>query len=96
MKHVAADEIQGLAVVGAGGDVVGEATAVCIDTQSWCVESVRVNLRKDVADQVGAERSLFKAGSIEIPVSMIQSVGDAVLLSVSVSGLHQALSPPRD
>ncbi len=76
--------------------MVGEAATVCIDTQSWRVESVRVKLRKEVADQVGAERSLFQAGFVEIPVSKIQSVGDALLLSVSVSGLHEALPPRSD
>jgi hypothetical protein len=74
--------------------VVGEAATVCIDTQSWRVESVRVNLGKDVADQLGAERSVLQAGLFDIPVSKIQSVGDALLLSVSVSSLHEAL-PPR-
>lgn len=96
VKHVAASEIQGLTVIGAGGDVIGEAAMVCIDTQSWHVQSVRVKLRKEVADQMGAERSLFKAGSLEIPVSMIQSVGDTVLLSVPVGSLHQLLQPRGD
>ena len=92
MKKLFADDIRGLTIVGAGGDVIGELVTLCVDTESWRVESARVKLRKEVADRLGAERTLFQAGSIEIPVSMIQSVGDAVVLSVPSSGLHAALS----
>lgn len=92
MKNLSADDIRGLTIVGAGGDVIGELATLCVDTQSWRVDAVRVKLRKEVADRLGAERSLFQSVSIDIPVGMIQSVGDAVVLSVPVSGLHVALS----
>jgi len=89
--NLSANDITGRTIVGAGGDVIGELANVCVDTESWRVDSVRVTLRKEVADRLGAERSLFQAGSVQIPVSLIQSVGDAVVLSVSVSGLSEAL-----
>lgn len=96
MKKLSADEFRGLTIVGAGGDVIGELASLCVDTQSWRVDSVRVKLRKEVADRLGAERSLFQAGAIEVPVSMTQSVGDAVVLSVPSGGLHEALSSRGD
>jgi hypothetical protein len=34
---------------------------------------------------------MFRAGALEIPTSMIQSVGDAVVLSVAIDGLRQVL-----
>jgi hypothetical protein len=48
-------------------------------------------LGKDIADQLGAERSMFHAGALEIPVRMVQSVGDTVVLSVPVAGLREIL-----
>ena len=38
--------------------------------------------------------SMFHAGAIEVPISMIQSVGDAVILSVPVDGLRQGEPAP--
>jgi sporulation protein YlmC with PRC-barrel domain len=55
------------------------------------VESLRVKLRKDIADQLGASRTMFHAGTVEIPIRLVQSVGDAVVLSVPVGGLREVL-----
>ena len=48
-------------------------------------------LRKEIADQLGASRTMFHAGTVEIPIRLIQSVGDAVVLSVPVDGLREVL-----
>ena len=64
-----------------------------LDVDAWRVESVHVQLRKEVADRLGAARSMFHAGSVEIPVRLIQSVSDAVVLGISVDGLRQHASP---
>ena len=34
---------------------------------------------------------MFRAGTVEIPIRLIQSVGDAVVLSIPVDGLRQVL-----
>ena len=66
-----------------------------LDSEGWQVMAVEVRLRKPIADQLGASRNIFRAGSLEIPVNLIQSVGDAVVLSVRVEGLRAVL-PPGD
>jgi sporulation protein YlmC with PRC-barrel domain len=76
------ESIKGLTIVGAGGNVVGKVATLNIDSASWHVVSVQAKLHKDVADRLGAERSLFRTGSIDIPVRLIQAVGDAVVLTV--------------
>ena len=48
-------------------------------------------LRKEAADQLGAARSVFHAGTLELPVRMVQSVGDAIVLSVPAPELRQVL-----
>lgn len=48
-------------------------------------------LGKDIADQIGADRSVFHAGTLEIPVRLVQSVGDTVVLTIPVDGLREVL-----
>lgn len=85
------DSLRGRTVISADGLAVGEVTAVFLDTDLWRVETLQVKLRKEIADRVGADHGMFHAGSIEIPTSMVQSVGDGVVLSVPVDALRQAL-----
>ncbi|SEL61652.1 Sporulation protein YlmC, PRC-barrel domain family [Stigmatella aurantiaca] len=81
----------GLVVVTADGQALGEVSVLFIDSQTWHVEAFQVKLRRGAAEQLGASRTLFHAGTIEIPLQAVQSVGDAVVLSVSVAELHQVL-----
>ena len=83
--------IRGRTVVAADGQMIGEIEALFLDSDGWRVESIQVKLRKGIADQLGATRSLFHAGALEIPVSMVQSVGDTIVLAVPVDGLRAVL-----
>ena len=85
------DNLHGRTVIASDGLAIGEIAVLFIDSDAWRVESLQVKLRKDVADRLGADRSMFHAGALEIPTSMIQSVGDAVVLSVAIDDLRQVL-----
>jgi sporulation protein YlmC with PRC-barrel domain len=85
------DNLRGRLVIGADGKAIGEVAAMFVDSTAWVVESLQVKLRKEIADRLGANRTMFHAGTVEIPVRLIQSVGDAVVLSVEVDGLRQVL-----
>ena len=85
------DDIRGRTVISADGLAVGEIAAVFIDSDAWRVEALQVKLRKEMADQLGAERSMFQPGTIEVPVQMVQSVGDAVILGVAADALRQVV-----
>ena len=78
-------------MISADGLAVGEVTALFLDTDLWRVETLQVKLRNEIADRLGADHGMFRAGSIEIPSGMVQSVGDGVVLSVPVDALRQAL-----
>ena len=78
-------------VISADGQAIGEISALFLDSEAWRVESLQVKLRNEVADQLGATRGIFHAGTMEMPVGMIQSVGDAVVLSVSTQELRQVV-----
>jgi hypothetical protein len=62
-----------------------------IDSEQWKVESLQIKLRKNVAEQLGATHDFFHSATVEAPVQMVQSVGDAVVLSVAAVGLRQVL-----
>lgn len=85
------ETLRGRRVVAADGQVIGDVAAVFLDSDAWRVESLQIKLDNPVADQLGATRGLFHAGTIELPVRMVQSVGDAVVLSVPVLELRQVL-----
>lgn len=90
------ESLKGRTVIGADGRAVGEVGTLFVDSDSWNVESFRVALRKDVADELGASRTMFHGGSMEIPTRLVQSVGDAVVLSVPVVGLREVLPAEQE
>ena len=81
-------------MIGADGQAIGEVAALFLDSEAWEVESIRVKLRKSIADRLGAARTMFSAGTVDIPVRLVQSVGDAVVLSIPVEGLREVLPGP--
>ena len=89
--RISDDDLRGKTVIGADGQAIGQIASLCLDSEGWSVDAVQVTLRRQTAERLGASRSLFHRGAIEIPVRLIQSVGDAVVLSVPVDGLRQLL-----
>jgi sporulation protein YlmC with PRC-barrel domain len=87
------ENLRGRTVIAADGQAIGQIVALFLDSDGWQVESLQVKLRNEVADQLGAARGMFHAGTLEIPTRMVQSVGDAVVLSVGTRELQQAPPP---
>ncbi len=69
------ENLRGRTVIGADGQTIGEIAALFLNSDAWRVESLQIKLRKEVADQLGAPRGMFHAGTLELPVRMVQSVG---------------------
>ena len=85
------DNLRGRTVIAADGQAIGDIAGIFLDSDLWRVESLQVKLRNNVADQLGATRGMFHAGTLEIPIRMVQSVGDAIVLSVAAHELRQVL-----
>jgi sporulation protein YlmC with PRC-barrel domain len=83
--------LRGKTVIGADGQAVGEVAALFLNSETWSVESLQVKLRREIADRLGASRSMFHAGEVEIPIGVVQSVADAVVLSIPVNDLRRIL-----
>jgi sporulation protein YlmC with PRC-barrel domain len=86
--------LRGKTVISADGKVIGSISELFISAAEWRLESILVELRKEIADQIGANRTLFHRGTIELPVSLVQSVSDAVVLAVDVEELREAHRAP--
>lgn len=82
--------LQGRTVITADGKVIGSISELSISTSEWRVESIHIELDKDIADRIGANRTMFHRGTIELPVSFVQSVSDTVVLTVDVEQLREA------
>lgn len=83
-------------MISAEGQVIGEVSGVLLDSSTWSVEALQIKLGKEIADRLGVDRTVFRAGALEIPVRMVQAVGDTVVLSIAVSGLHQLVPSVGD
>ncbi len=88
--------IRGRKVISADGHLIGEIADLLVDPATWRVESVQLKLNKAIADALGVHRGKFHAGTIELPVEMIQSVGETVVLSVPSTSLRPTVSNPND
>jgi sporulation protein YlmC with PRC-barrel domain len=89
--QISDENLRGRTVVAADGQAIGEVATLFIDTSTWTIASLKIKLSKTAAEQLGASQSLLRAATIELPVRMIQSVGDTVLLSVPTLGLRQTV-----
>jgi sporulation protein YlmC with PRC-barrel domain len=89
-------ELRDRTVIGADGNAIGQVAALILDSDSWSVKGLRIKLRSHVAEQVGLGRSLFRSSTVDVPVDHVQSVGDAVVLTVSAGGLRDDARQPAD
>ena len=85
------ESLRGRTVIASDGLAIGSIAQLFIDIDGWRVESVQVELHRDVADRLGAGRSWLHAGAVEIPIRLVQSVGDAMVLAIGVDESRQAL-----
>jgi len=90
--QISDEHLRGRTVVAADGQAIGEVAELFIDTSTWTIVALQIKLSKSAAEQLGAERSLLHAATFELPVNLVQSVADAVLLTVPTSELRQTSS----
>ena len=89
--QVSDEHLRGRSVIAADGQAIGEVAALFIDTSAWTIICLQIKLSKLVAEQIGATRGILHAATLDLPVRMVQSVGDTVLLSVPTLELRQVL-----
>lgn len=88
--RVSIDELRHTTVVDSAGMAIGEVDGFSLDSQSRQLETLRVKLKRELAEQAGTRSSLFHKALIEVPMQLVQSIGDAVLLQVRFEELMRA------
>jgi sporulation protein YlmC with PRC-barrel domain len=91
MMRLSDKSLHGRSVIAADGLTIGEIACVFFDAEAWRVESLQVTLNNATSDRLGATHGMFHAGVLELPIRMVQSVGDAVLLTVPLDELRPML-----
>lgn len=84
------ESLRGRTVLTSDGIHLGQVESLTLETSGWRVESLEVKLRREAAQQIGAQRKFMQASVMPIPVSQVRSVQDAVILSVGVSELRES------
>lgn len=85
-------EFVGRPVIAADGQTIGTVSSLLFESSTWAIGALKVKLRREIGERLGASRSLFHAGAVEVSVQAVKSVGDTVLLSTDVEGLRRYLA----
>ena len=86
------DKLHGRVVLSADGIAIGEINRLILQGAAFAIEAVEIKLRKEIAERFGMKRGMFSSPTIEVPAQLVQSVGDAVLLSATVDDLRTVRS----
>ncbi len=94
--QVSDEHLRGRTVIAADGQAIGEVSALLVDTSTWTIIALQIKLNKSAAEQIGAKGGLLRAATLDLPVRLVQSVADAVLLSVPTPELRPVLPGVAD
>ena len=86
------DNLHGRVVLSADGIAIGEINKLILQGSQFSIEAVEIKLRKEISERFGMKRGMFSAATLEIPAQLVQSVGDAVILSATVDDLRTVRS----
>jgi sporulation protein YlmC with PRC-barrel domain len=75
-------------VVGAGAYILGEVQGVSIDTKMWQISQLQIKLTDNAAQELGYKKR-FGDSVVNMPVTMVQAVGDVINVSASLKELGQ-------
>ena len=63
------------------GYIIGEVTGASIDTRSWQITDLYVELTSTAAEELGFKKR-FRSSTVSMPVKFIKAVADVVTLSL--------------
>ena len=94
--HTKVNRIPGRTVLDATGSVVGRVTRTLVDMETWVVDTLRVRLTRQAANDLELPWKFWefwRRPTIDVPTGLINAAGDAIILRVSLAELHDA--PPE-
>ena len=75
-------------VIGGKGYIIGEVRGANIDTKSWQITDLYVELTESAAEELGFKKR-FRSATIYMPTKFIKAVADVVTLSPSLTKLRE-------
>jgi len=90
--RMSAGQLQGRAVIGSDGLAIGDVSNLYFDTETWEVTSIELKFRKEIGRRLGVSGGPFKTPKITLPVKLVQSVSDAIVLTVPTGDLRSVMS----
>ena len=85
---VSFDKLSGMFVICAGGFDLGEINGIDLDTNNWQVINLHVKLSKAASEDLGFKKR-FRSSTVCVPISLISTVGDNVLLNKTLDELSR-------
>ncbi len=76
-------------VICSGGFDLGNVNGVEINTNTWQVTRLHVKLSKSASEDLGFKKR-FGSSTVSVPVSLVYSVGDNILLNKSLEELTKS------
>jgi sporulation protein YlmC with PRC-barrel domain len=70
------------------GKIVGVMAGCVVDNTNWSVVTLSIELSKEVSDFLGTKGTMLKSPVVGINPSRVGTVGDAVMLNVSLGDLR--------
>jgi|GEM_PF-6320763 sporulation protein YlmC with PRC-barrel domain len=70
------------------GKQIGSMIGCIVDNSNWSVSSLLVELTKEVSDFLGTKGTMLKSPVVSLKPSHVGTVGDAVMLNVSLGDLR--------
>lgn len=93
--RIALNELPGRTVLDANGRVLGKVRVPMVDMETWVVDTLRINVAKAAAGELGMMWSFFRRPTLDVPTGLIHAAGDAIILRVSLGELHDAMPVAR-
>jgi len=81
-------------VITTDGRMIGTLTGAWIDTSTWTITSLVVELEKDVVEDLRVKKPLLRTAKVSVPTSAVLNVGDVVQLNTDITNLSTMLAQP--
>jgi sporulation protein YlmC with PRC-barrel domain len=87
-------EIEGKEVIGGLAHNIGKVSGIEIDTNTWKVTHICVDVDKNIVENLGLKKSIIGSTKATIPIEMIDAISDRILLkNASVDDLKKVIKP---
>jgi sporulation protein YlmC with PRC-barrel domain len=81
-------------VITTDGRMIGVLSGAYMDTSSWTVTSLVVELEKDVVAELNVKKPLLRTAKVTVPTSTILNIADVVQLNTDMANLSTILAQP--